>query len=408
MQLHLFLELQNKQLVKVQNLQKRYLYDSIDWQGRLNIIVGMRGTGKTTLMLQNIQNNFSHNQEALYITGDHTLTHQFGLFEIAWEFEKQGGKHLSIDEVHKYPNWQQELKNIYDSFPGLTLVVSGSSSVDIIKGQYDLSRRASLHTLRGLSFREYLNFTLPENTFTPVPLSDILQRTHQISTEITRIIESHSLKVLPLFQKYFQFGYYPYFLEGEDDYLLKLNNALSKVLYEDIPAVFHVKAQSIHIMQKLLYFIATSHPFILNISGIASDFGIAKETVYAYLDYLRKAGLIRFVNRSHKGARLARKPEKIYLENSNLFYAVGYENNLTANTGAMRESYVSNQLTSCHALQTAKKGDFLVDNTYIFEIGGKRKSRKQIHDLQEAYLIKDNIETGSHGVIPLWLLGFLY
>lgn len=386
---------------------KRYLFDEMNWKNRFTILVGMRGVGKTTLLLQYIKENFPASDKALYISGDNTILNNEGLFQLGQQFYQNGGKLLIVDEVHKYPSWNQELKNLYDSFPELRLIASGSSSLDIIKGQYDLSRRAVIYYLNGLSFREFVNLEL-KTSFEPHSLSEILTHHFQIASTIKTQSEKQGGKIIRLFQNYLAYGYYPYYLEGKNEYYSKLQNAISKVLYEDIPSIFHTKQQHAPFLHKLIYLVATSSPFQPNISRISSNLGLSKEYVYHYLDYLEKAGLFLFLSKPTAGLKLIRKPDKIYLNNSNLCHAIVRQKSTPANNGSMHEAFVLNQMKIRHKVTDDHEADFYVDNKYRLEIGGKNKGKEQIKESKNAFVFKDDIEIGHKNVLPLYLLGFLY
>lgn len=387
---------------------KRYLYNSVHWNQRLIVIAGARGVGKTTMILQHVKETYGESKEALYVTADSVLVNQMGIFNIAHEFEKMGGKLLVIDEVHKYKNWNQEVKNIYDSFPSLKTVISGSSALNIIKGQYDLSRRAVLYKLKTLSFREFINFKVGKNILEPYSLDSLLTTGQETSAKVLKKVEEEQLRVLPLFNKYLKIGCYPYFLEGEEDYLNKLQNSLSKVMFEDIPAVYQFDLGAVNKLQKILYLISTSVPLTPNISSMSSDLGINKSTLYSYLESLKQSGLINFLISGQKGARMARKPEKIYLENPNLFYAIEESEHLVSNIGAVRETFACNQLSFSHRVVASKDLDFLVDNKYNIEVGGKNKGIKKLASDAGDFVLKDGIEYGQGNIIPIWALGFLY
>ncbi|NOZ68487.1 MAG: AAA family ATPase [Deferribacteres bacterium] len=386
---------------------KRYLYETINWDTRLIILTGSRGVGKTTLLLQYIRERGAAPEEYLYISADNILVDSHGLFRIASEFHKFGGRVLIIDEIHKYPDWSRELKNIYDSLPKLNIIVSGSSSLDIIKGRYDLSRRAVLYTLRGLSFREFLILNLGKD-IRQVPLKKILSNHVEISRDLKETAEKSGRKILRLFTDYLKFGYYPYYLEGTGDYFIKLNNVMEKVIYEDIPSVFKLKQTSIPYLKKLIYLIATSSPFHPNIARISSNLGISKEYVYNYIDYLEKAGLFMFLYPPERGLRLVRKPEKIYLENTNLYRAIEGDRRFSIESGTVRETFAVNQLKALHAVFSSEKADLMIDGRYVFEIGGRTKGKKENGGADDAFILSDGIETGYAKKIPLWLLGLLY
>jgi len=385
---------------------RRYLYGEINWKNRLIIITGARGVGKTTLMLQYFRENFSSPEECLYVSADSIMVVGMGLFNIAREFYHNGGRTLMIDEVHKYENWSGEIKNIYDSFPGLHLIVSGSSTLDIIRGQYDLSRRAVTYVLKGLSFREFINLALGTD-LEPYSLKKILKEHTGIAIQIKEQVEDRGRKILGLFREYLKTGYYPYFLEGRGEYPIRLGNAIEKVIYEDIPSVFGVKSSSIPYLKKLIYLIATSAPFRPNIARIASSLGVSKEYIYNYMDYLEKAGIFMFLHPPGKGLRLIRKPEKVYLENTNLYHAIERVKRLTVDKGALRETFALNQLKWGYNAYSHERADILVDSRIVFEIGGRSKQAGSTEG-KNHFILSDDIETGYSSRIPLYLIGFLY
>ena len=398
-------ELQTKQLAVVELARRRYLYDKINWSGRLNMITGFRGVGKTTIILQYLQKNFTGKRQSLYLSADNVLIQEKGLFQIAWDFEKMGGQWLAIDEVHKFPNWNQELKNIYDSLPGLRVVASGSSSLQVVKGQYDLSRRAVVYPLKGMSFREFLNFEL-NSEFPLVELKDLLTDHQNLAMKIIKQIKDQ--KILPLFEKYLKAGYYPYYWDEPEQYLIKLNNAINKVLYEDIPSTQEISRVGIRNLQKMLYLVAHSAPYSPNVSTLASDLQIAKDTVYDYLEYLEQAGLFKFTWQSERPRPRIRKPEKIYLHNSNLYFALAGSRLTPEIQGTVREAFLLSQLPEGINVSNPSTGDFLIDGRYLIEVGGKSKTRKQVKDSTDSYLAVDGIEVGTDHRIPLWLWGWFY
>lgn len=381
---------------------KRYLYDRVDWGERLFAIIGARGVGKTTLMLQHYKENYGSPEDCLYISADNVRVASIGLFEIASNFFKSDGKFLIIDEIHKYPDWPRELKNIYDSFPKARVAITGSSSLGIIAGKHDLSRRMMVHQMKGLSFREYLSIETQVSA-RPYHLDEILTDHVKIASSI-----KEKTRVLKHFKDYLKWGYYPFYIEGRGQYGVKLNNVVEKVISEDIPALFGVKTSSIPQLRKLIYLVATSQPFIPNIERIGSQMGISKEYVYNYLEYLDKAGIFSSIYAAEKGLKIIRKPQNIYLENPNLFHAITGEMGFRSEIGAVRESFFLNQLKAVGPVFSAGSGDFIVGNGLLFEIGGEGKSRRQIADQKNAFVVADAIEIGSKGKIPLWLMGFLY
>lgn len=398
-----FFSIQASLLRQISGPYRRFLASTINWSDRLLGIVGGRGTGKTTMLLQHLASQDKGGQEYLYISADHIRLQAAGLYETASIFFRHGGEVMILDEIHKYANWPQEVKNLYDAFPTCRLFFSGSSTLALQKGKADLSRRAIFYTLPGLSFREYLHF-VHGLEFKPVALSALLQNHTQIASDILK-----TGPILGRFQAYLDHGVYPYFLEGIDSYLHKLLNVLEKVLYEDIPTVTGVKTANVPVLKRILWLIATSQPFVPNIERMSRDLGISKEYVYTYLDSLERAGLVSGFLRSETGYRLVRKPSKIYLENTNLLRAVAGDIGGKDHVGAVRETYFAHQMKSAGMnVRIPPQGDFLVEEKYLFEIGGKRKRKKQLQGSENAFVVKDDIEVGSGNVIPLWLFGFLY
>ena len=379
---------------------KRFLFYEINWEARCIGIVGARGVGKTTLVLQYYAENFSSPEECLYLSADHVLVVGYGLYRIAKEFFSLGGKVVIFDEVHKYPHWSQELKSIYDSFPDGKIIFTGSSSLHILKEKADLSRRAVIYKLPGLSFREFLS--LVENRgFPQLSLDEVLQNHVRVASEICS-----QVLVKKGFKEYLRHGYYPFFVEGVSDYEQKLLNAVEKIFYEDIPSIWKVKPGNVPILKKLLWLIASSSPFEVNIDKLSRELKISKEYVYIYLEALEKSGLIRTVYPPQRGYRLIRKPSKVYLDNPNLYYLLSGPST-SPEVGSLRESFFVSQVAFKYPLFVASRGDFIV-NDYVFEIGGRGKTRKQIKDEKNAFLVLDDVEVGMGSRIPLYLFGFLY
>ena len=379
---------------------QRYLIDDIDWEGRLSAITGARGTGKTTMILQHIKKTFGNfPKEALYVNADNIWFFGNRLFDLANDFEKQGGKYLFIDEVHKYENWSQELKNIYDSFSDLKVVITGSSMLQIYKGNADLSRRAVHYSLQGLSFREFLKYD-QNIDFEKITLDEILQNHIEIAGGI-----NDKIKPLPLFNAYLKQGYYPYYKSDKRFYLSKLANTVNLILEIDLPAVESIEMYSVRKIKKLLWIIAQSVPFTPNITDLAKDLEISRNSLLNYLCILERGGLINLLQSSTKGINSLAKPEKIYLNNTNQIYAFDANK---PDIGNLRETFFFNQLQAISEVNSANKADFTVDSKYIFEVGGKNKGHEQVMGLDNAYLVLDNIEYGFGNKIPLWLFGMLY
>jgi uncharacterized protein len=381
--------------------KKRHLYNRINWDARGICIAGARGTGKTTLILQHLTERYDRDK-CLYVSGDNINIIAEGLFNTAKDFFAFGGETFVVDEVHKYPDWSQEVKNIYDSFPQKSIIISGSSTLDLTKAKYDLSRRVVYYRLEGLSFREFLKFEY-DIDIAPLSLEEIVKDHVSISSSILK-----KGPVLKYFNEYLEYGYYPYFLEGKQDYNSKVMGAVEKVLFEDIGIVFNLPVNKLPAMKKLLWLVATSHPFTLNIEGIATDLGITRPTVYNYLEILENADLFKSVKALGKGAGFIRKPGKLYFENTNLLLAIAGSVKIEAQSGTLRETFFVNQLSQDHKISLHEKCDFVIDEKYHFEIGGPSKKEKQISGVESSYLAIDGIETGFQKRIPLYLFGFLY
>lgn len=378
---------------------QRYLYNTIDWQDRLIGITGARGTGKTTLLLQYIKNNFTDRTRAIYVSLDNIWFAKNSLTDLVEYFYTHGGTHLFLDEVHRYPNWSIEIKNIYDSYPEIHIIFTGSSILEIYKSNADLSRRAIHYHLQGLSLREYLKFE-HDIDLPPLSLSDILNNHLNIASEITS-----KIKILPLFEEYLKQGYYPFYKENSKNYLLRLQNMINTILDYDLPAVENIEYTTLLKIKKILMIISSLVPFTPNMTSLSAEIETNRTSSIKYLSFLEKAKLIKMLPSSKKGMNSLNKPEKIYLDNTNLLYALTTSN---INDGNKRETFFANQVAMNHTLTIPPKGDFLVDNIYTFEIGGKNKNYDQIKDIPDSYVVFDNAETGFGNKIPLWLFGMMY
>ena len=379
---------------------ERELERKINWNVRLISIRGSRGTGKTTLFLQHIKKTFSNNlNKVLYVSLDNIYFSNNTLVELAEKFVSRGGTHLFLDEVHKYENWSKEIKNLYDDFPELHIAFTGSSLLEILNGRADLSRRTLVYELTGLSFREYLSL-IKAHDFPIFTLEEILENNEQISAEI-----ASKIKPVEFVDDYLSFGYYPYFLEGKDDYFNRLNETLNMILEVELPFLRGLEIAYIPRIKKLLAIIGESAPFIPNITQLAAKIGISRQTLLIYLKYLEDAKLINQLYKKSRGLSVLEKPEKILMENTNLMELFNGEN---TNTGNRRETFVLNQLLHSHKVDFSEESDFFVDSKYTFEVGGKNKKRKQIQEIPDSYIIADDIEFGTDRQIPIWLLGFMY
>ncbi len=377
----------------------RSFANTIDWNNQLIGIKGARGVGKTTMVLQHIKKNYKSSKEVLYTSLDHLYFLENKLYNLAEDFHKKGGVLLVLDEVHRYPNWSIELKNIYDDFPGLKVIFTGSSILQISKSKADLSRRAIVYNMPGLSFREYLQFETGLE-FSSVSLSELLKSHREIAQGII-------VKIQPLayFHKYLEHGYFPFYMENRNMFHQKLGESLSVVLDVDIPQYEQVQISNIILLKKLLQIIAESVPFKPNYQSISKRSGISINSIKKYMSYLNDAELILLLHSSVHGLTKIGKPEKIYLNNSNFMYSLVGDN---ADIGNIRETFFLNQVSRVAKVNASPGSDFLVNNKQTFEIGGRSKKRKQITDIPNSYIAKDDIETGYENVIPLWLFGFLY
>ena len=381
---------------------ERYLKSQIDWNNRLVAITGARGTGKTTMLLQHLKEKYGNNpQEALYVSLDNIYFSVNNLYSLADDFYSLGGKELYIDEVHKYPSWAKEIKNIYDDFPKLKLVFTGSSMLQIFKADADLSRRVRHFQLFGMSFREFLIYEkLLQKTQEPFSLVEILENHVSISQKLLREIQP-----LSVFQKYLQYGYYPYYQEDIKGYGERVLQTFNTIMESDLPNVENIDFYSINRIKKLFYILSEMVPFTPNISQLSQMVDVTRQSLMNYMQLLEKAHTVLLLKQKATGIRQMVKPEKIYLQNTNYSFALSKEN---PDIGNLRETFFFNQLQQNHKVTYTEATDFCIDNKYFFEIGGKNKSTKQIKDLSNAYLALDGLTTGFRNEIPLWLFGFLY
>ena len=377
---------------------RRKCIDEIDWNEPLLFIVGSRGVGKTTLILQHIHETFGKSTKALYISMDDLSLSNFRLIDLAKNHAQLGGTHLFVDEIHKYENWSQELKNIRDKIKELKVVVSVSSILDINKGNADLSRRSVIYTLHGLSYREFLNIQHKEN-FPVFEFSEILKNHEDIAHEI-----SAKIKPLEHFSAYLKHGYFPFYLEGTRNYHHKLMNVLNVVLEQDMALIEAIDLVKIPKIRKLIYLLSVQTPYQPNITKLAEAIEIDRITLLNYLNSLQKTSVLFLGRMNGKFYSQLTKPDKIYLQNTNLLYLSQAE----VNVGTLRETFFVNQVSAKHAVRLAPKGDFMIDDKFIFEVGGASKSFKQIAGIENSYLALDEMTSGINTKIPLWLFGFLY
>ncbi len=370
---------------------KRYLYEKISWDSRMIGIIGARGVGKTTMILQYIKENLD-SKKALYVSADDMYFGENKLFDLADEFYKSAGEYFFIDEIHKYPDWSRELKNMYDAFPMLKIIFTGSSVLDILKGSADLSRRAIIYKLQGLSFREYLKL-FHQYESEPYSLQQI------INNDVKLAEIAHPL---PLFNDYLMRGYYPFGLENELE--LRLGQIIVQSLETDIPQYANLNVGTSRKLKQLLSIIAESVPFKPNFSKISEIINVSRNSLEDYFSYMEKAGLIAQLRSDTGGIRSLGKVNKVYLDNPNIIFNLVGEK---ANIGNLRETFFFNQMRVQNDVSASAKADFEIEE-YTFEIGGKNKQQTQIEKDGKSFVVKDDIEFGYRNVIPLWAFGFNY
>jgi len=376
---------------------KRYFHKKLNLDKKLVGIIGARGVGKTTYLIQYLKELDISFSKKLYISAD-TLTIP-SLFEVAHAFYKEEGEVLIIDEIHKYKNFEIELKKIYDILD-LKVIFSGSSALKLDNAKADLSRRAVVYQVDGLSFREFIELsrriTLPSFT-----LEEILRDHVDIAYALLK-----RFNLTLLFREYLKNGYYPFYFEDPEDYLVKLNQTINTVIEVDIPSIFPIEYDSVQNLKKLVRLLCESHPYTPNIKELLAKMDMKDnyKGLYRFLEYLDRAKIFNTIKSKARGDSIFVKPDKIYLNNTNLHYAYCPQSNL----GTLREVFIASMLQSRHSIEVAQKGDFLVDDTYLLEVGGKKKSFKQIKDIPHSFVVSDDLEIGSGNKIPLWLFGFMY
>lgn len=395
--------IQDRLLEETTTKHYRFLYPQFQINSRLIGLIGARGVGKTTLLLQYLKNHPKLLPQAFYFSADHIYFSKTTLYKFVEELYLTAGIRLFvIDEIHKYRNWSQELKNLYDGFPAIKIVFSGSSSLDLLKGTHDLSRRAVLQHLPGMSFREYLNFS-NNLQLKPISYQALLSQSHDLNTVITKID-----RIKGLFQDYLRRGYYPFSLEDPLHYDEKLLRVIEKIINEDIASFYNLKTKNLYLFKKILVFLASIPPGKVTAHNIAKNLSINDRTVVAYLKILHQANLIRMIYAYDGGNVGLRKPEKIFLDNTNLQYALKTNFGTEIEIGTIRELLFIQMLTGTEKnVYFNKTGDYRVDDT-VFEIGGENKTRKQIKSVKNAILVKDELVSVGRGVIPLIYFGFLY
>lgn len=393
------LRIYNRRLQGTPEGFKRYLIDKIDWRDNLIAIKGAKGTGKTTMLLQHIKESFTDKDKALYLSLDNLWFETHSINDLIEYHYTHGGTHLFLDEVHYYLKWKTLIKNINDDYPGLHVVYTGSSMLKIDSGVADLSRRQLPYTLHGMSFREYL---LYEGLAEMEPISlDLLLRDHR---RIAEDILSNGMKILPAFGEYLRYGYYPFYKSVYSGFEIRLQQVVNHVLENDYPIIEGVEQSTIRKTKKMFMILAEQVPQTPNMSHLYNELETDRNQGLKMLYALEKAGLLALLSDKPKHIDKLSRPEKIFMDNSNLMYAYA----MAPNIGTVRETFFLSQLAVDHSVTYPAKGDFLVDGKYLFEIGGRKKSFEQIKDVADSYLAVDDTEIGHHNRIPLWMFGLLY
>jgi predicted AAA+ superfamily ATPase len=373
---------------------KRLIYDDIHWDERLILLLGYRGVGKTTLMLQRLK---EFGEKGIYFSMDDLYFETNRLVTVVEELYTLGYRAFFIDEVHRYSFWSKDLKQLYDDYEDIHLVATGSSILEVAKGQGDLSRRAIVHQLQGLTFREYLQFE-KKLKLSPIDLETILEHHHEISADLS---EQISLK--KDFNNYLKNGYFPFYKENKSVYFQKLSETINLVIDIDIAPFEELNYNTVRTMKKLLYVISQSVPFVPNITKLSERLEAPRNTILRLLDLLHQAKIIKLLHAENEKMSYLKKPEKIFLENTNFMYLFAEGK---ANIGSIRETFFLNQLGQHHRVTASKWGDFMVDEKFTFEVGGSNKNFKQIKGVPNSYLAID-IENGTGNKVPLWLFGML-
>ena len=400
--------IQNKLISLIPLKFKRYLFEQINWDNRMITITGARGTGKTTLVLQHFKEKYKSVKECLYLSADNPLVLKSGVYNIANEYFKFYGDAIIIDEIHKQPNWSSEVKALYDAFPDKKIIILGSSKLNILNQKGDLSRRTLIYNLKGLSFREFIELKYEVN-FSSFGLEEILSDHITISSNLLQ----KNRNILKYFMEYKQIGFYPFFTTVDNsEYQVLLNNVIDKVIYEDVPTLKDIRSSSQVSLKKLIAYLSISTIPTINIGSICNELDIPKETLYEFLDLLSRADLINIIKKRNATVR-SLKNSRIFLSNPNLYYAISNELwKHSVDVGNIREAFFVSQISGLYPLFSSQIADYSIDLKNLenieVEIGGKNKSRKQIVNVKNGYVFRDDQEIGFDNIIPLYLTGFLY
>ena len=377
----------------------RYMYESIDWTDRLVGVKGPKGVGKTTMMLQYIKENFANPDDAMYVSLDNLWFQSHSLQDFVKYYYIHGGRHLFMDEVHHYQHWQTLLKNFYDTYPDLQIVYTGSSMLRLKSGEGDLSRRLLDYTMAGLSFREFLEYE-GVATVRKISLEDLLRNHVQLAMEIKGMIPS----IQPLFEQYLHHGYYPFYKEAKTGFGSRLQRVVNHVLEVDYPTIDEVTISTIRKAKKMLMILAEHVPQMPTMNALYAQLETDRVQGLKMLDALERGGLVALLTDKAKSLKVLSRPEKIFLNNPNLMYALGNKTNI----GTIRETFFFNQVSQMYDVHYPAKGDFLVEDKYLFEVGGSNKRFDQIKDIENSFLAVDDTEIGHQNRIPLWMFGLLY
>jgi predicted AAA+ superfamily ATPase len=378
---------------------KRFLFENVSWKSRLIGIKGARGTGKTTLILQWLKQQELPTEKAAYFSLDDLYFTEHSLKDTVNSFYQQGGKILVLDEVHKYDNWSTEIKNIYDFFPDLKIIFTGSSIIELSKQQGDLSRRALIYDLPGLSFREFLKFKY-QLQLPVISLNELLTNSNIYKKYIDK-----NFRPLAYFREYLETGYYPFTLEDPASAHQRINQLIRTIVEYDMAELKDFDIRNAKKLLQLIYIIAQQVPFKPNITSLAERTSIHRNSLNNYLHYLEQAKIISLLYPAGNSTATLKKPEKIFLNNTNLLFAMAQGE---VERGTLRETFFLSQVLPIHRVEIPKNGDFIVDNKFTFEIGGKKKGKKQIEEIKDAWIVKDDIETPIGNSLPLWMFGLLY
>lgn len=376
----------------------RYLYSQIDWTARVVALNGPKGVGKTTMFLQYLKEHREVAEHALYVSLDDIWMDAFELYDLVKYHVQNGGTSVYIDEVHYLRDWSRLVKNLYDSFKSLRIAYTGSSVLQMKRGSGDLSRRQVEYTLAGLSFREFLNLE-GKGDFNPVGLEELLHDHVRLAEKVVS-----KVRVLPLFRRYLVSGYYPFYREDAAHYGRKLVQVVNQVLERDLPMVEDITPDTIRKARRMLTILAASTPQTPNITELSRNLGMDRKQGIKILYLLQRAGLTGLLAEDADALKYLGAPSKIFCDNGNLMYALAAR----PDTGTLREAFFNNQIGVMHAAAYPKRGDFLVDGKWMFEVGGSKKTFAQIKDEPDSFLAIDGIEVGRGNRIPLWLFGFLY